>query len=262
MQNNSLSYIHPEAKIGDNVTVEPFSAIYENVEIGDGTWIGPNVTIMPGARIGKNCKIHPGAVISNIPQDLKFHGEETVAIVGDNTVIRECVTVNRGTVEKYKTEVGSNCLLMAYVHVAHDCIIKDYAILANSVQLGGHVEVGYHAVMGGTSVVHQFCKIGDHAMVQGGALLRKDVPPFVKAGREPVIYDGVNTTGLKRRNFSLEDIYLIQDIYRLIFQSGYNNTQGIEQLQVQFPSGEIRDKILNFMKISVESGRGTIRAAR
>ena len=262
MQNNTLAYIHPDAKIGENVTISPFSYIADNVEIGDGTWIGPNATVMPGARIGKNCEIHPGAVIANIPQDKKFQGEDSLAIIGDNTVIRECATINRGTVANDQTVIGSGCLLMAYVHVAHDCIIGDNVILANATQLGGHVEIGYHAVIGGSAAVHQFVKIGDHTMISGGALVRKDIPPFVKAGREPVVYDGVNTVGLKRRNFDAEQINLIQTIYRLIFQSGFNNSQAIAKIEKEFSSSTERDMILNFMKASVAEGRGTIRAAR
>jgi UDP-N-acetylglucosamine acyltransferase len=173
-----LAYIHPNAKIAENVVVEPFSTIYQDVEIGEGTWIGPNVTIFPGARIGKNCRIFPGAVISAIPQDLKFDGEETLTIIGDNTTIRECVTINRGTKDKFKTEVGKNCLLMAYVHIAHDCLVEDNCVIANSVQVAGHVHIGESARIGGACAIHQFVKIGKHVMISGGSLIRKDVPPF------------------------------------------------------------------------------------
>ncbi len=204
--NLPTAYIHPKAKIGENVTIEPFAVIYENVEIGDGTWVGPHATIFPGARIGKNCKIYPGASISAVPQDLKFAGEETVTIVGDNTTIREAVTLNRGTVDKYRTEVGRNCLVMAYVHVAHDCIIGNNCIVANAVQLAGHVVVDDFAFIGGTSAVHQFVRIGKHAMVSGGSLVRKDVPPFTKAGREPLSYVGINSVGLKRRGFTAQQL--------------------------------------------------------
>jgi UDP-N-acetylglucosamine acyltransferase len=193
--NNSLTWIHPEAKIASNVVIEPFTTIHRNVEVGEGTWIGSNVTINEGARIGKNCKIYPGAVISSIPQDLKFTGEETITVVGDNTVIREFVTISRGTVDKFKTEIGKNCLVMAYVHIAHDCIIGDNCILVNSVQLAGHVHIDNYAIIGGSSAVHQFVKIGAHAMVSGGSLVRKDVPPFTKAAREPLSYCGINSIG-------------------------------------------------------------------
>ncbi|HMR18640.1 MAG TPA: acyl-ACP--UDP-N-acetylglucosamine O-acyltransferase, partial [Sphingobacterium sp.] len=158
-----LSYIHPEAKIAPNVVIEPFSTIHKDVVIGEGTWIGPNVTIMDGARIGKNCKIFPGAVISGEPQDLKFEGEVTTAEIGDNTTIRECVTINRGTKDRYKTVVGQNCLIQAYSHIAHDCIVGDNCIFSNSSTLAGHITVGDYVVLAGMVAVHQFCKIGSHA---------------------------------------------------------------------------------------------------
>lgn len=263
MQNKSpLAYIHEDAVIGQNVTIEPFTTIYHNVEIGEGTWIGPNVTIMPGARIGKHCQIHPGAVIAGIPQDQKFKGEETVAIIGDNTVIRECVTVNRGTVEKEKTVVGNDCLLMAYVHVAHDCIIEDKVILANAVQLGGHVEIGYHAVIGGASAAHQFVRVGQHAMISGGSKILKDVPPYVTAAREPMSYDGVNSRGLRRREFSNEQILTIQNAYRILFQKGLNNSQAITEIENSNLEGEELKRILEFIRLSVTSGRGLIRGMR
>ena len=191
--NQPLAYVHPGAKIAQNVVIEPFSTIQNDVEIGEGTWIGPNVTIFEGARIGKNCKIFPGAVISAVPQDLKFNGEYTTTEIGDNSVIRECVSINRGTVDKNKTVVGKNCLIMAYVHIAHDCILGDNVILANGVQLAGHITLGNFVFIGGTSAVHQFVNIGQHAMIAGGSLVRKDVPPFTKAAREPISYAGVNS---------------------------------------------------------------------
>jgi UDP-N-acetylglucosamine acyltransferase len=247
MKSSPLAYIHPDAKIAEGVTIEPFCCIYEDVEIGENSWIGPNVTIFPGARIGKNCKIHPGAVIANIPQDLKFEGEYTRAEIGDNTVIRECVTINRGTKDKNTTIVGKDCLLMAYVHVAHDCVIGDKCILANSVQLAGHVEIDYHAIVGGSSAVHQFVRIGKHVMVGGGSLVRKDVPPFITAAREPLSYEGVNTVGLRRRGFANDQISRIQDIYRFVFLEGKNISQAIEALPGNFDLSPERDEILNFM---------------
>ncbi len=236
--NNTLSYIHPDAKIAENVGIEPFCTIYENVEIGEGTWIGPHVTIMPGARIGKNCKIHPGAVISNIPQDLKFAGEDTHAIIGDRTIIREYVTINRGTIDKGRTEIGADCLLMAYVHVAHDCTIADKCILSNAVQLAGHVDIDYHVTIGGTSAVHQFVKIGQHVMVGGGSLVRKDVPPYVMAAREPLEYEGVNIIGLRRRGFSNEKITHIQNIYRLLYQTGLNVGEALSTMEGTLEASE------------------------
>ncbi|EAY28543.1 acyl-ACP--UDP-N-acetylglucosamine O-acyltransferase [Microscilla marina] len=250
MKNNSLSYIHPNAKIGENVVIEPFVAIYDNVEIGDGTWIGANTVIMSGARIGKNCKVHPGAVISNIPQDLKFEGEDSLAVIGDNTIIRECATINRGTKYADKTQIGNNCLIMAYVHVAHDCLIGDNCILSNSVQVAGHVEIGYHAIVSGNSAVHQFSKIGSHVMVSGGSLVRKDVPPFVTAAREPLSYVGVNSIGLERRGFTKARINAIQDTYRIIFQSGLNTTKALNLVKEQIPESPDREEIIKFIQSS------------
>jgi UDP-N-acetylglucosamine acyltransferase len=254
--NQPLAYIHPEAKIAQNVVVEPFTTIDKDVEIGEGTWIGPNVTIMAGARIGKNCKIFPGAVIAAMPQDLKFAGEKTTVHIGDHTVIRECVTVNRGTVDRMKTIVGSNCLLMAYVHVAHDCIIGNYCVLANGVQLAGHVEIGDHAIIGGTSAVHQFVKVGPHAMISGGSLVRKDVPPFVKAGREPLTYSGINSIGLRRRGFSDQKISEIQQLYRLLFLGGMNNNDALDKIELELAPSPERDEVVNFVR---NSGRGVIK---
>ena len=200
--NQPLAYVHPQAEIADSVVIEPFAFISKNVVIGEGSWIGPNVNIMPGTRIGKNCKVFPGAVIGAIPQDLKYRGENTAAVIGDGTTIRECVTVNRGTSYAQKTVIGSNCLLMAYSHVAHDCQIGNNVILANSVNLAGHVEIEDWAILEGMVAVQQFIRIGAHAFIAGGSLVRKDVPPFVKAAREPLAYAGVNSIGLRRRGFS------------------------------------------------------------
>ena len=256
MKNNTLSYIHPDAKIGKNVTIEPFATIYDNVEIGDDCWIGPHAVIMQGARIGKNCKIHPGAVISNIPQDLKFGGEDSLAIVGDNTTIRECATINRGTSYAGKTEIGKNCLIMAYVHIAHDCLIADNVILSNSVQVAGHVEIGYHAIVAGNSAVHQFSKIGPHVMVSGGSLVRKDVPPFVTAAREPLSYVGVNSIGLERRGFTKAQINHIQDIYRIIFQNGLSTTKAVNLVKQNIPESPERDSVIKFIE---KSDRGIMK---
>jgi UDP-N-acetylglucosamine acyltransferase len=252
----SLSYIDPQAKIAKNVVVEPFVTIERNVEIGSGTWIGSNVTIMEGARIGENCEIFPGAVISAIPQDLKFDGENTLAIIGDNTIIRECATINRATKATGKTIVGNNCLIMAYAHIAHDCVIGNNAIIVNNVALGGHVDIGDHAIIGGITAVHQFIKIGKHCMVSGGSLVRKDIPPYVKAGREPLSFIGINSIGLRRKNFSEEEITEIQDIYRILYQKGNNNTQAINKIEIDFKISEIRDEIISFVR---NSGRGIMR---
>ncbi|NJO03273.1 MAG: acyl-ACP--UDP-N-acetylglucosamine O-acyltransferase [Bacteroidia bacterium] len=260
MQNNS--FIHPDAKIGQNVTIEPFCTIYDNVEIGDNTWIGPRVSLMPGARIGKNCQIHPGAVIAGVPQDQKFRNEESLAIIGDHTIVREYVTVNRGTVASHQTVIGSQCLLMAYVHIGHDCVIHDRVILANAVQLAGHIEVGYHTVVGGSSAIHQFVKIGEHAMIAGISKVLKDIPHYITVAREPLRYDGINRRGLRRREFSDEQINHIHDIYRIIFQRGLNYSQAIAEVESAISPSEDRDKILDFFKQSAESGRGIIRGYR
>ncbi len=250
MMTQPLAYIHPDSKLAHNVVVEPFSVIYQNVEIGEGTWIGSNVTIYPGARIGKNCKIFPGAVISAIPQDLKFQGEDTLAIIGDNTVIRECVTINRGTIDKNKTQIGSNCLIMAYCHIAHDCIIGNHVIIANNVQMAGHVEVGDFARFGGTAAVHQFVKIGRNVMISGGALIRKDIPPYTKSAREPLGYVGVNSVGLRRSGYTEQQISQIQEVYRYIYLKGLNNNDALIQIEINLNASPERDEILNFIRNS------------
>jgi UDP-N-acetylglucosamine acyltransferase len=244
--NNSC--IHPEAKIGENVTIGPFCYIDRDVVIGDGTWLGPNVTIFEGARIGKNVKIFPGAVIAGIPQDLKFEGEKTTAEIGDNTTIREYVTVNRGTSYADKTIVGKNCLLMAYVHIAHDCILGDHVILANNVNLAGHVQIDDWAILEGLVAVQQFVRIGAHAFIAGGSLVRKNVPPYVKAAREPLSYAGVNSIGLRRRNFSTEQINSIQDIYRILSVKGYNLSHAIEKIKAELVPSPERSYILDFVQ--------------
>jgi len=251
-----LAYVHPEAKIADNVVIEPFVTINQDVVIGEGTRIGSSVTIMPGVRIGKNCRIFPGAVIGAEPQDLKFRGEYSTVEIGDNTTIREFVTVNRGTSAKGKTIIGNNCLLMAYVHVAHDCIVGNNVILVNSTQLAGEVIIDDFVILGGMSAVHQFVHIGSHVMLSGGSLVRKDVPPFIKAGREPLSYVGINSIGLRRRNFNNEKIREVQEIYRYIYQKGLNISQAVEVIEAEMPASTERDEILLFIK---DSKRGIIR---
>lgn len=243
-----LAYVHPAAKIHPSVVIDPFVTIEQNVEIGEGTWIGSNVTIMEGARIGKNCRIFPGAVISGVPQDLKFRGEESLTFIGDNTTLRECVTVHRGTASKGKTVVGNNCLIMAYCHVAHDCVVHDNVIMSNATQLAGEVVVDNFAIIGGGTLVHQFCHIGAHVMIQGGALINKDVPPFVKAAREPISYAGVNSVGLRRRGFSSETIQQIQEIYRYLYLSGMNNSDAIDRIEAELPATNERDEIIMFVR--------------
>ena len=245
-----LSYIHPGAKIAKNVVVEPFSSIDKNVVIGEGTWIGSNVTIMSGARIGKNVSIFPGSVISAVPQDLKFKGEDTTAVIGDNTTLRECVTINRGTSDRNKTKIGKNCLIMAYSHVAHDCFIGDNCIFFNNSTLAGHVTVGNHVILAGMVAVHQFCSIGNHAFVAGGSLVRKDIPPYVKAAREPISYVGINSVGLRRRGFDNKVIMQIQSIYRTLYQKKYNNTQAVSIMEAEMEATKERDEIIQFIKNS------------
>ena len=251
-----LAYIHPEAKIAKNVVIEPFVTIYKDAVIGEGTWIGSNVTIMDGARIGKNCKIYPGAVISGEPQDLKFDGEVTTAEIGDNTTIRECVTINRGTKDKYRTVIGKNCLIQAYSHVAHDCEVGDNCVFSNNSTLAGHITVGDYVVLAGMVAVHQFVKIGSHAFVTGGSLVRKDIPPFVKAAREPISYAGINSVGLRRRGFSEEQIAEIQNIYRILFVQNRNLAKAMEIIEAEYQATEIRDEILDFIR---NSGRGIMK---
>lgn len=248
--NQPLAYVHPSAKIANTVVIEPFTTIHKNVVVGEGTWIGSNVTIMEGARIGKNCRIFPGAVIAAIPQDLKFEGEDSTVEIGDNVTIRECVTINRGTKALGKTIVGKNSLLMATAHLAHDCVIGENCIVVNGVLLAGHVEMGDWSIVGGLSAVQQFSKIGTHAFVGGGSLVRKDVPPFVKAAKEPISYAGINSIGLRRRGYSNEKINEIQNIYRILFQKNYNVSQALEIIETDFEATQERDEILTFIRSS------------
>lgn len=251
-----LNFVHPEAKIGKGVVIEPFATIQKNVEIGDGTWVGPNVVIMEGARIGKNCKIFPGAVISAIPQDLKFEGEDSTVEIGDNVIIREFVTINRGTLDKHKTAVGNNTLLMAYVHVAHDCILGENCILANNVTLAGHVEIGNHVILEGLVAVQQFVKIGSHSFVAGASMIRKNVPPYVKAAREPLSYSGINSIGLRRRGFDNEAISNIEDIYRIIYVRSNNISQALNAVELEIGASDEKQNIIKFIR---ESTKGIIR---
>jgi UDP-N-acetylglucosamine acyltransferase len=253
---SSFSSVHPEAIIGKNVTISPFVTIDKNVIIGDGTCIYPHAVIFEGARIGKNCRIFPGAVISGIPQDLKFVGEETTCEIGDNTTVRECATISRGTASKYKTIVGSDCLLMAYSHTAHDCILKDHVILGNATQLAGEVEVDDYAILSGGTLVHQFSRIGKHAMIQGGSRVSKDIPPYIIAGREPLTYSGINIVGLRRRGFTMEQIAGLQEIYRILYQSGLNNSVAVKHIEACIPDGIEKQEVINFI---INSQRGIIR---
>ena len=251
-----LASIHPDAKIAENVHISPFVTIEGDVEIAEGCWIGPNVTIMDGARIGKNVKIYPGAVISAPPQDLKYKGEKTLAIIGEGTTIRECATVNRGTNDRFKTEVGKHCLLMAYSHVAHDCIVGNNVILANLATLAGHITVHDWAILEGMVAVQQFITIAEHAFIGGGSLVRKDVPPFVKCAKEPLSFAGVNVIGLRRRGFTEHAIRQIEDIYRILYVQNSNITKGITAVREAISESENREEILSFIETS---DKGVIR---
>jgi UDP-N-acetylglucosamine acyltransferase len=252
----TLANISPDAKIAENVVIEPFATVHGNVEIEEGCWIGPNAVIMEGSRIGKNCKIFPGAVIAGIPQDLKFKGEETTVEIGENTVVREYVTINRGTAAKGKTIIGKNCLLMSYVHVAHDCIVANNCILGSYAGIAGEVEVDEFAIISPGSLVHQFVRIGKHIMIQGGSKVPKDVPPYIMAGREPICFMGLNSVGLKRRKFQPGKIGEIQEMYRYIYQKSLNVTQALEKINEDFEDSPEKQTIIDFIK---GSKRGIIR---
>lgn len=247
---SNMNFIHPGAKIGANVTISPMAYIDDNVTIGDGTWIGPNATIFSHTTIGKDCKIFPGAVIGAIPQDLKYKGEDTTVEIGNNTTIRECVTVNRGTTDKMKTAIGSNCLLMAYVHIAHDCILGDNIIIANSVNLAGHVDIEDWVIIEGGTGIGQFVRIGAHAFISGMTGVRKNVPPFTKAAREPLQYVGVNSVGLRRRGYSNESITQIEDIYRTLYVKGLNVSNALAIIEQEAPASKEKEQIVNFIRNS------------
>jgi UDP-N-acetylglucosamine acyltransferase len=251
----NLANVHPEAKIGKNVVIEPFVTIEKDVEIGDNCWIGANAVIKNYTKIGNNCKVFHGAVIGAIPQDLKFKGEITWVEIGDNTTIRECATINRGTAAKGKTIVGKNCLIMAYAHIAHDCILGNNVIVGNASQIAGEVEIDDFAILSGSVLVHQFVRIGAHVMIQGGSKVGKDVPSYVTAGRDPLVFAGINSIGLRRRNFSDEQINNIQEFYRILYLKGYNNSQAIKVVESDMPVSKERDELLDFVK---ESKRGII----
>jgi UDP-N-acetylglucosamine acyltransferase len=253
---SALASIHPHAELGAHVSIDPFSMIHENVVIGEGTKIHSNVVLYPGTRVGKYCEIFPGAVIGVIPQDLKFEGEDTTVEIGDYTKIRECVTIHRATKDKWKTVIGSHCLLMTYVHVAHDCQIGNHVILASYTGLSGHVTIDDYAILEGKVAAQQFVHIGKHAFIGGASLIRKDVPPYIKAAREPLTFAGVNSVGLRRRGFSDEDVRLIEDIYRIIYVQNSNISKGIQAIEEGIPPSPLRDEILRFIQTS---DKGVIR---
>ena len=251
---SKLANISSDAQIGKNVRIDSFTTIYENVIIGDDSIIHPNVTICPGARIGKGVEIYPGAVISAIPQDLKFDGEDTTVEIGDNTVIRECVTIHKGTSDKWKTSIGSNCLIMTYVHIAHDCQIGNNVILASYVGLSGHTIIDDYAILEGKVGTQQFARVGKHAFVAGASLIRKNVPPFVRVAREPLTFVGVNSIGLRRRGYTEEQTKEVEDIYRVLFVNNKSVNKGIEAVKNELPDSPLRKEILDFIESSAERG--------
>ena len=252
---SNLAYVHPDAKIGQNVTIEPFAYIGADVEIGDGCWIGPSAAIHDGARIGKNCKIHSFASIACTPQDLKFRGEKSTAVIGDNCEIRECVTISRGTASRGTTVIGSNNLIMAYAHVAHDCVVGSNCVIVNGVSLAGEVEVGDWVVIGGHTAVHQWVHIGDHAMIQGMSGVTKDVPPYITASNDGH-YAGINKIGLSRRGFTHEQIMAIHDVCRILFQSDLNYQSGCDKAEAEVEESAERNKLIEFIR---SSKRGVIK---
>ena len=257
MQHSNLSCIHPDAKIAENVVIGPFVTIEADVEIGEGTIVDSGANILSGSRIGKNCHIHSGAVIGGEPQDLKFKGEKTYAIIGDNTTIRGFATINRGTASKGKTVIGNNCLIMAYCHVAHDCILHDNIIMSNACQIAGEVEIDDFAVIGGGTLVHQFTHIGRHIMLQGGSHVNKDIPPYAMVGREPITYIGINVVGLRRRGFTAEQLGRIQETYRYIYFSDLNNSDALQRIEQETQDSPERQIIIDFIR---QSSRGIVRA--
>jgi UDP-N-acetylglucosamine acyltransferase len=247
---SNLAYIHPKAQIGNNVTIDPFAMVHDDVVIGDNSHIMSNVTIFSCSRIGKSCKIFPGAVIGAVPQDLKYKGEYTLTEIGDNTTIRECVTIHRGTTEKNTTRVGNNCLIMAYAHIAHDCLVGHNVVMANGVQLAGHVIVDDFAIIGGLSAAHQFTHIGAHTYIAGMSAIRKDVPPYIKAARTPLSYAGINNVGLSRRGYSKEVIDQIFEIYHILFVEKHTVSKALEKIESTVSASEVRDEIIGFIRNS------------
>ena len=256
MKISPLSSVSPKAIIGEDVVIDPFAVIESDVVIGDRTHIMAHAVIMDGARIGKDCKIFPGAVIAGIPQDLKFKGEKTTAEIGDRTTIRECSTVNRGTASKGRTIIGDDCLIMAYSHIAHDCLLRNHVIISNASQIAGEVEIDDYAIISGGVLVHQFTRISKHVMIQGGSRVGKDIPPYILVGRDPIVYCGINIVGLRRRNFTSEQITEIQDIYRTLYTRGLNTGDALKTVVADYDANQERDLILSFIK---ESKRGIVR---
>lgn len=253
---SKLAVVSNDAQIGEGVEIGQFSSVYEDVVIGKGTRIHPNVVIYSGTRIGENCEIYPGAVIGAVPQDLKFHGEYTTTEIGNNTVIRECVTIHRGTDDRKKTAVGNDCLIMGYVHIAHDCLVGNHVILANYTGLSGHNIIEDYAILEGKVGTQQFIRVGAHAFVAGATLIRKNVPPYIRVAREPITYAGVNAVGLRRRGMTDEQIRVVEDIYRLLFVQNNSISKGINAIEEEVPDCEEKRIVLDFI---AQSDKGIVR---
>ncbi len=246
----------PKAKVANRVTIGPYSIIHGDVEIDEGVQIHSHVLVDDGARIGKNCQVHHGSVISTQPQDLKFAGEATTLEIGENTIIREFCDLNRGTRHRGKSKIGENCFLMAYTHVAHDCFVGDKVILANGVQLAGHVTIEDWVTVGGLVPVHQFCTIGRHSFIGGGFRVVQDVPPYILAAGEPLAFKGLNIIGLKRREFAQDTIVQLRKCYRLLYQSKLNTSQAVEKIRIEVSMIPEVQAVLDFIQ---KSERGFIR---
>ena len=249
-------FVHPNAKVHPSVKIGPFAVIEDNVVIGEDCVIDAHAVICSGVRMGKRNHIFPGAVIGAIPQDLKFAGEDTTVEIGDDNSLRECVTIHRGTASKGKTVIGNHNLIMAYCHVAHDCVLHDNIIMSNATQVAGEVEIDSCAVIGGGSLIHQFSHIGSYVMIQGGTKVNKDVPPCVIAAHDPISFCGINSVGLRRRGFDNEQIARIQECYKHIFMSNMNTSQAIVHIEENMPQSAERDLIVDFIK---SSPRGIIK---
>ncbi len=255
-QVSPLAYVDPSAQLGANVTVEPFAYIGPDVIVGDGTWVGPHATLLGHTRVGRECKLFPGCVVGADSQDLKYKGEPTRVEIGDRTSIRECVTVHRATTDRMVTRVGSDCLIMAYVHIAHDVQVGDHVILANACNVGGHVVIEDHVIIEGMVGIQQFVRVGKHAFIAGGSLVRKNVPPYIKAAREPLSYIGINGIGLRRRGFDIDRIQSIEDIYRTLYVLSNNMTQAVKAAELELPTSDDKDTVLSFIR---QSDKGIIR---
>jgi len=255
-QVSTLAHVDGSATLGANVVVEPFAFVGPDVHVGEGSWVGPHATLLGNTKVGRECKLFPGCVVGADSQDLKYKGEPTSVEIGDRTSIRECVTVHRATTDKMVTRVGSDCLIMAYVHIAHDVQVGDHVILANSCNVAGHVVIEDHVIIEGMVGIQQFVRIGKHAFIAGGSLVRKNVPPFIKAAREPLSYIGINGIGLRRRGFDIDRIQGIEDIYRTLYVLNNNMSQAVKAAELELPTSDDKDTVLSFIR---QSDKGIIR---